>query len=140
MKNYPVGNELKKKLVVFQMAEMLGDKGDNLSSASSSQSDLSTVDSLDSSSSHTVSLAGINNCKCRNQSNKKLSNSDIQSNHVSQTDQSNLFTQNHMTGCGRDQTGYCKMDILNGSIDNSISGISNMTIEAKKPNSAILDF
>ena len=122
------------------MNEMLASKGDNSSSASSSQSDLTSVDSLDSNSTNTASLAGINNCKCGSQSNKKLVITDIQSNDLSQTDQSNPLTQNDMTSCcGRNQKGCCK-DILNGRIDNNISGLSNMTIEAKRPDPSILDF
>ena len=123
------------------MAQMLADGGDNLSSASSSQSDLSTVDPLDSSSSHSNSLAGINHCKCRNQSNQKLVSSDNQSDHASQTDQSDSVTQSHVTACyGKNRSDCCKMDHLNGSIDGSISGISNINLGAKKLDPALLDF
>ena len=131
-----------KEFFIFQMNEMLASKGDNSSSASSSQSDLSTVETLDSNSSHTASLASINNCKCRNQTNKKLDSTDIQSNNLLPSDQSYPLTQGVVTVtacCGRNQKGCCK-DIPNGSIDNSISGLSDMTIESKKPDPSILDF
>lgn len=119
-----------------KMAEMLSSDKDEEMSSSNCLSDLSIADSVASCSSDVELLADRNSCSCKNRSPQTVTSCQNQSNLLYQKDQSNSVT----AGCAVGQSGCFKRDQSDDLTENDIRTMSNVNLNSKKPDAALLDF